>query len=87
MAAPVTIECEKKQNNTVSYVSLDLSLGTLELLECLFERQNSELLMSVAGTPDPRPPTPNHIEVKRQLYHIYLTPVFHDVSVGTVFMR
>ena len=59
----MTLECEKKYNNVVSYISLDLSLGTVELLECLFERHNSELLMSVAGTPDPRPPIPNHIEV------------------------
>ena len=66
VAAPVTLECERKYNAVVSYVNLDVSLGTVELLECLFERHNSELLMSVAGTPDPRPPTPNHIEVSAQ---------------------
>ncbi|XP_038074084.1 autophagy-related protein 2 homolog A-like [Patiria miniata] len=40
-AAPVTLDCDRKSAPNVTAVTADLSFGTLELYECLFDRPRS----------------------------------------------
>ena len=72
-AAPVTLDCDRKMATNVTALTADLSFGTVELSECLFDRPKGGLGEGWAGGPfgrDPlagqRPLTCQHIEVRAE---------------------
>lgn len=64
-AAPVMLECDRKTAPNVTAATADLSFGTLELLECLFDRPRSNSAENNDGRVRVDVPSCQHIEVRK----------------------
>ncbi|XP_033110504.1 autophagy-related protein 2 homolog A-like [Anneissia japonica] len=53
VAAPCNVELERKQINSVTHNTAELSLGTLQLLECLFNNHKTDVSMKGGGDLQP----------------------------------
>ncbi|XP_071797968.1 autophagy-related protein 2 homolog A-like isoform X2 [Asterias amurensis] len=62
-AAPVMLECDRKTGPNVTAATADLSFGTLELLECLFDRPRSNSAEYNDGRIRNDVPSCQHIEM------------------------